>query len=548
MSEQQPGGAQGRAADRPAEDPGGEDTEQEPGSTTARTRLVALGGRMVRGAVVGLVAGGAGLAAGELVSVATGKASSPVVAAGQWAISVTPTWLEQFAIRNFGSNDKTVLLTGVYATLAVGAAAVGVLARARLIIASILTAAFGVVGAIVAVTRPAANTSWLFPSLLAGFAAASVLHRLTVLALKEPEPSSEPGERRRFLLGTLGTAAGALVAGYGADRWINARSDVSAARAKEVLPIPRTVLPEPPPSVHPNVRGLGPFFTPNSEFYRVDTALTVPQVDPKSWKLKIHGMVDRPFEITFDELLSYAFEEHDMTLTCVSNPVGESYCGNARWLGTPLAPLLRRAGVHSGADMILSTSTDKMTIGSPVEAVLDGRQAMLAIAMNGEALPVKHGFPCRMLIPGLYGYVSATKWVTDLNLTTFASSDAYWTPRGYSPQAPVKTASRIDVPAGGATVSAGTVVLAGTAWATHRGIAAVEVQIDNGAWREATLATADTPDTWRQWSYQWANAPKGSHKVTVRATDGTGTVQTSAVRGVVPDGATGHHTITVKVS
>jgi DMSO/TMAO reductase YedYZ molybdopterin-dependent catalytic subunit len=307
------------------------------------------------------------------------------------------------------------------------------------------------------------------------------------------------------------------------------------------------VLPELPPAVHPDVPGLGPFFTPNSKFYRVDTALAVPQVDPKSWKLKIHGMVDRPMEITFDELLSYSFEEHDMTLTCVSNPVGGSYCGTARWLGTPLAPLLRRAGVQSGTDMILSTSTDGMTIGSPVEAVLDGRQAMLAIAMNGEALPTEHGFPCRMLVPGLYGYVSATKWLTDLKLTTFASDDAYWTLSGYSPQAPVKTASRIDVPSSGAKVPAGTVVLAGTAWATHRGIAAVEVQIDNGPWLETMLATSDTPDTWRQWSYRWANAPKGSHMVKVRATDGTGTIQTSAVQDVLPNGATGYHNIIVTV-
>ncbi|TJZ98927.1 molybdopterin-dependent oxidoreductase [Actinacidiphila oryziradicis] len=548
MSEQQPGGMQGRAADSSAADPEAEDAQQESGSTTAKMRLAALGGRIARGALVGLVAGGAGLAVGELVAVATGEASSPVVAVGTWAISITPTWLEQFAIRNFGSNDKAVLQAGVYVTVALAAAADGVLARTRLTIASLLTAVFGVVGAIAAVTRPAANTSWLLPSLLAGLAAALVLRWLTILSLKESEPSAESSGRRRFLLGTLGTAAGALVAGYGGNAWIKKRYNVSDARAKVVLPVPETVLPEPPASVHPDVEGLGPFFTPTSQFYRVDTALTVPRVDPGSWKLKIHGMVDRPFEITFEELLSYRFEEHDMTLTCVSNPVGGPYVGNARWLGTPLAPLLRRAGVHRGADMLLSTSTDGMTIGSPVEAVLDGRQAMLAIAMNGEVLPTKHGFPCRMLIPGLYGFVSATKWVTDLNVTTFASSDAYWTPRGYSPQAPVKTASRIDVPANGATVSAGTVVLAGTAWATHRGLAAVEVQIDNGAWREAMLATADTPDTWRQWSYQWANVPKGSHKVKVRATDGTGTVQTSAVQDMVPNGATGYHTITVQVS
>jgi DMSO/TMAO reductase YedYZ molybdopterin-dependent catalytic subunit len=547
MSEHQPGDGQGRAADGTAADPGGDGAppEQDPGAGGARS---AVGGRILRGAVVGLVAAGAGLAVGELVAVATGEASSPAVAAGNWAISITPTWLEQFAIRNFGSNDKRVLLTGVYLTLALGAVADGVLARSRRAVASVLTTAVGVVGAAAAVTRPAGHATWALPSLLAGLAAAAVLYWLTSWSWRESAPAAEPEERRRFVLGTLGTAAGALVAGYGGRAWIKARYDVSDARAKEVLPAPANVLPEPPASVHPNVRGLGPFFTPNSDFYRVDTALTVPQVDPKSWKLKIHGMVDRPFEITFDELLSYRFEEHDLTLTCVSNPVAGPYVGNARWLGTPLAPLLRRAGVHSGADMILSTSTDGMTIGSPVEAVLDGRQAMLAIAMNGEALPTEHGFPCRMLIPGLYGYVSATKWVTDLDLTTFASSDAYWTPRGYSPQAPVKTASRIDVPANGAKVAAGDVVLAGTAWATHRGIAAVEVRIDGGAWREAELAAADTPDTWRQWSYRWANAAEGSHKVTVRATDGTGTVQTSAVQGVVPNGATGHHTITVHVS
>ncbi|WP_329454842.1 molybdopterin-dependent oxidoreductase [Streptomyces sp. NBC_01497] len=547
MSEQQSEGGEGRAADRSTPDPGREDARHASGSTTAKTRWAARVGRIARGALVGLVAGGSGLAAGELVAVATGEASAPVTAVGTWAISITPTWLEQFAIRNFGSHDKMVLLTGVYVTVAVLAAVDGVLARSRLNIASILTAVFGVVGAVAAVTRSAATTSWLLPSLLAGLAAALVLRRLTIWSLKESEPSAESGERRRFVLGTLGTAAGALVAGFGGNAWIKRRYNVPAL-AKVALPTPATVLPELPASVHPNVGGLGPFFTPTSQFYRVDTALAVPQVDPRDWKLKIHGMVDRPFEITFDELLSYRFEEHDMTMTCVSNPVGGPYMGNARWLGTPLAPLLRRAGVRRGADMILSTSTDGMTIGSPVEAVLDGRQAMLAIAMNGEALPAKHGFPCRMLIPGLYGYVSATKWLTDLNLTTFASSDAYWTPRGYSPQAPVKTASRIDVPKSGATVSAGTVVLAGTAWANHRGIAAVEVQIGNGAWQEAKLAASDTPDTWRQWSYQWANAPKGSHKVRVRATDGTGAVQTSAVQDVVPNGATGYHTITVHVS
>lgn len=548
MNEQRPDGTRGKDVGTPVPEQGGTDAEQEPGANRTRTRPPGRTGRIVRGALVGLVAAGAGLAVGELVAVATGEASAPVTAVGNWAISITPTWLEQFAIRNFGSNDKTVLLTGVYTTIATGAAANGVLARVRPTLATVLTAAFGVVGAVAAVTRPTASTSWLFPALLAGIAAALVLWRLTVLSLTESQPSAESGGRRRFMIGTVGTGAGALLAGYGGKEWIKKRYDVAEARAEVVLPKPANALPEPPASVRAKVLGVSPFFTPTSEFYRVDTALVVPKVNPRDWKLKIHGMVDRPFEITFDELLSYRFEEHDLTLTCVSNPVGGPYVGNARWLGTPLAPLLRRAGVHRGADMILSRSTDGMTIGSPTEAVLDGRQAMLAIAMNGDVLPTEHGFPCRMLIPGLFGYVSATKWLTELNLTTFADSDAYWTPRGYSPQAPVKTSARIDVPRSGATVPAGNVTLAGTAWATHRGVAAVEVQIDGGPWREATLAASDTPDTWRQWSYEWANALKGSHKVKVRATDATGAVQTSAVQDVVPDGATGHHTLTVKVS
>jgi DMSO/TMAO reductase YedYZ molybdopterin-dependent catalytic subunit len=362
------------------------------------------------------------------------------------------------------------------------------------------------------------------------------------------EASEGPYERRRFLGAVLGTAAGAAVGGFGGKAWIDGRYNAAPARAAVKLPTSAETLAAVPAAAHPNVPGLGPFFTPNKDFYRVDTALSVPQVDPKSWMLRIHGMVERPVELSFAQLLKLSLEEHDLTLTCVSNPVGGSYCGNARWLGAPLAPLLRQAGVKSGADQILSTSTDGMTIGTPVNAVLDGRDAMLAIAMNGEALPIEHGFPCRMLVPGLYGYVSATKWVVDLELTTFKSTAGYWVDRGWSQQAPVKTSSRIDVPKDGAVVPHGTVTLAGVAWATHRGVTAVEVQIDGGQWGEATLGNSDTPDTWRQWSYTWENAAQGSHRVAVRATDGTGKIQISAIQDVVPDGATGYHQITVNVS
>jgi DMSO/TMAO reductase YedYZ molybdopterin-dependent catalytic subunit len=504
-------------------------------------------GALTVAGLIGLLSGAAGLAVGEIAAVFVGEPASPAVAVGQWAIGMTPLWAEQFAIRNFGTHDKTALLTGIYLILALLSLAAGILARRYLDLATYIAAGFGLVGMLAAATRPGAGLSALFPSLLAGGAAVLALRWLTRLAEDGLALPADPGDRRRIVLALLGTTLGSAIGGFGAKAWIDSRYNAAPARAAVKLPPVAETLPPEPVSVHPNVPGLEPFFTPNTSFYRVDTALSIPQVDPNTWMLRIHGMVDRPFEITFEELLKMPLEEHDLTLTCVSNPVGGPYCGNARWTGVQLAPLLRRAGIQAGSDEILCTSTDGMTIGAPVSAALDGRTALLAVAMNGEVLPIEHGFPCRMLIPGLYGYVSATKWVVDLNLTTFADSAAYWVNQGWSQQAPVKTASRIDVPGDGSSVSAGNVVIAGVAWATHRGVDAVEVQVDNGPWVETVLATSDTPDTWRQWSYTW-QAPKGSHQIQVRATDGTGTVQTSVVQDVVPNGATGYHTISVAVN
>ncbi|MGH6656029.1 MAG: molybdopterin-dependent oxidoreductase [Actinocrinis sp.] len=502
-------------------------------------------GGIAIGVVNGLFTGAAAVAVGEVVAVFAGAAFAPAVAVGEWAIDLAPAGVKEFAIREFGSHDKAALLTGVYVILALVSAAAGVIARRWLSVASVIAACFGLIGIIAAATRPDSNGGSLFPSLFAGIAAVLVLRWLTRLG----ENASEgPADRRRFLGAVLGTAVGAAVGGFGAKAWIDSRYNAAPARAALKIPKPTVTLPPVAPTTHLNVPGLEPFYTPNNNFYRVDTALSVPQVDPASWMLRIHGMVERPYELTFEQLLKMPLEEHDLTLTCVSNPVGGPYCGNARWIGVPLAPLLRQAGVQSGADQILATSTDGMTIGTPVSAVLDGREAMLAVAMNGEALPIEHGFPVRMLVPGLYGYVSATKWVVDLNLTTFASNAGYWVNEGWAQQAPVKTSSRIDVPRAGATVSQGTVTLAGVAWATHRGVAAVEVQIDGGRWSEATLATSDTPDTWRQWSYTWENAPQGRHTVAVRATDGTGMIQISKVQDVIPDGSTGYHQITVNVA
>jgi DMSO/TMAO reductase YedYZ molybdopterin-dependent catalytic subunit len=300
------------------------------------------------------------------------------------------------------------------------------------------------------------------------------------------------------------------------------------------------------PGAELTVPGISPFYTPNASFYRVDTALVVPQLTTANWQLRIHGMVDKPISINYDDLLARQQIQRDITIICVSESVGGSYTGNARWQGTLLAPLLREAGVHPGAAQIVMRDTQGMAIGVSTQAVMDGRDAMLAVEMNGETLPPEHGFPVRVVVPGLYGYVSATKWVVDMELTTYAAYNAYWVKRGWSEQAEVKTESRIDTPKPGKALTAGPVVIGGVAWAQRKGVARVEVGVD-GVWNEATLATQDTIDTWRQYYYRWDATP-GTHTLQVRATDQTGYTQTAVVHPTLPNGATGYHTVQVTVT
>ena len=322
--------------------------------------------------------------------------------------------------------------------------------------------------------------------------------------------------------------------------------NVSAARAAIRFPRPAVPPPPLPAGSDLNIPGLSSFITPDGSFYRVDTALLVPQVDPANWQLRIHGMVQREVTVTFAELLRRPLIETYVTLTCVSNPVGGPYVGNAKWLGASLADLVRQARPLAGANQLLCTSVDGFTSGTPLQVVLDGRDALLAVAMNGTALPVVHGFPARMVVPGLYGYVSATKWVTDIEVTTFASASAYWAQRGWSQQAPIKTECRIDVPAGGASLTAGRIAVAGVAWAQHKGIAAVEVRVNGGPWQEARLAAVPDIDTWRQWVWEWPASP-GNYLIEARATDATGYTQTAVQAQPVPNGATGYPSAQVSV-
>jgi DMSO/TMAO reductase YedYZ molybdopterin-dependent catalytic subunit len=351
-------------------------------------------------------------------------------------------------------------------------------------------------------------------------------------------------DRRGFLVTALALGA-AGVGGLVVSRVLPGAVD-EATRGAIKIPAAASRAKALPAGVSADVAGVSRFVTPNKAFYRVDTLLTVPKVDPRNWELRIHGMVDRELRFSFADLLSRRLVERDITLTCVSNEVGGPYVGNARWIGVPIAEILREAGVRAGADAVKSTSVDGLTIGTPLKALTDGRDAIFAVAMNGEPLPFEHGFPVRMVVPGLYGYVSATKWIVDFEVTRFQDFSAYWTDRGWSVEAPIKVSSRIDVPKGFARIKAGPAVAAGVAWAQHRGIAKVEVQVDDGPWQEATLAAEDTIDTWRQWTFRW-NATPGNHRLTVRATDGDGQVQTADRAAPRPNGSSGLHNTVVMV-
>jgi DMSO/TMAO reductase YedYZ molybdopterin-dependent catalytic subunit len=354
--------------------------------------------------------------------------------------------------------------------------------------------------------------------------------------------------RRSVLLGVgavLGVAA--LSAGVGRNLLERAKR-TAAGRSDVALPAPARALPPVPPAAELGIPELSPVVTPNETFYRIDTAFAVPRVEIQDWALRIEGMVDRPYSISYFDLLDMRLVERDVTLSCVSNRVGGDLVGNARWLGVPLTELLDRAGVQEGAGQLVGRSVDDFTVGFPVEAVYDGREALVAVGMNGEPLPLEHGFPARLVVAGLYGYVSATKWLASIELTGWDDFDAYWIPRGWSKEAPIKTQSRIDTPQSNARVDAGPRQVAGVAWAPNRGISRVEVQLGEGAeWVEAELSEPLTNDSWLQWAVEW-DAPSGTHQLQVRATDGEGNVQTDEIRPPAPDGATGWHRISVTVA
>jgi DMSO/TMAO reductase YedYZ molybdopterin-dependent catalytic subunit len=543
--------------------------------------------------IAGLLAACIAVGVGQLFAGLVAPDGSPVVAVGEASIDQTPPAVKNFAISAFGSNDKVVLVAGILAVLAIFAAIVGALAVRRLWYGMAGLACFAALGLAAALTRPTASPGYVVPT-LAGAAAAAVA--LALLVRATPPAAVTAGARTRLPAGAdhgppaadeddarpadaghrarpavtggygrpAGTAGGPLaprrsflltgsaVAGTAAVAFLGGRllaERSSVARAQAALRVPRPADPAPPLPAGSDLRipGLSSFITPNGSFYRVDTAIVLPEVPPASWQLRVHGMVAREITLTFDQLIRRPLAADYVTLTCVSNPVAGPYIGNALWVGASVAGLLRQAGVRAGADQLLCTSADGFTSGVPLQTVMDGRDAMLAVAMNGTALPVAHGFPVRMVVPGLYGYVSACKWITDIQVTTYQANAAYWAQRGWDAQAPIKTESRIDVPTGATTLRPGPVSVAGVAWAQHKGIAAVEVRVDNGPWHEARLAAVPGIDCWRQWVWEWTATP-GTHLIQARATDATGYTQTPLQEPPEPNGASGYPGVSVSVN
>ena len=500
------------------------------------------------GALCGLVSVGAALAVAHLVATFTGPSGSPVVAVGAAFIDLTPAWLKEFAISTFGTNDKAVLLGSVAAVLAVLSALCGVLARRSRRLGSLAVVLVGLIAATAAASRPDSTIADALPALVGSLVGAGTLWWLTRPQVTDGSAGQATGPARRsVLLASAAIAGGAVIAVTAANVVGGRLRNVDAARAAVRLPTPVDPAMALTDAVDVRVDGVSPFRVPNGDFYRVDTALVVPAIKPSDWQLSVGGLVDRPYTLSYAGLLAMPMIERDLTLTCVSNEVGGQYVGNAVWLGVRLADLLDRAGIQPGADQLISRSADGWTAGTPMGVATDsGRDAIVAVAMNGEPLPAEHGFPARMVVPGLYGYVSATKWLVSLAATTYAREQAYWTARGWATEGPVRTMARIEVPRPLSTVTAGAIAIAGTAWAQHRGIEGVEVQVDDEAWGKARLGDVPSADTWRQWWIPW-NAKPGRHTIRARATDATGQIQPEARLTPFPSGAQGWHEVVVTV-
>ena len=501
-------------------------------------------------ALAGVAAGAAALGAAELLAGILPGAASPVVAIGDLVISLQPPGAKQLVVDLFGEADKLALTVVIVVVALAVSAGLGVLARSRPGLARIGFAAFGLVALAAGLRDPLAEplTTLVVAAVAVSVAIGTLGWLLGLAAAASGPPRAEMPAwgRRRFLVTSAGVIALAAIGGV-VGRTLLERGRLNAVPQVGAIPDPVATAAPPPSGASLDVGAISQLVTPNERFYRIDTALLVPRPNLDTWRLNVTGMVDRPLELTYDELVGMPLHEQYVTIACVSNEVGGDLVGNALWRGVRLKELLEQAGVQPAATQIVGRAVDGFTVGFPtVWALADERECLVAVAMNGEPLPANHGFPARLIVPGLYGYVSATKWLAEIELTTLEAFDAYWIPLGWAKEAPILTQSRIDTPGAGTSLQAGTVPVAGVAWAPDRGIAAVEVQVDDAGWQPADISTPISDATWVQFVYRW-DATAGEHTLRVRATDGDGVVQTEERTRPAPDGARGHHTIQVRV-
>lgn len=502
--------------------------------------------------LAGLAAAAVSLGVAESVGIPFGARANARTAIGSAIVDLTPGPVKEWAIQTLGSLDKLFLGIVVLVAIATIAAVAGTLETRRRPLGSALIAAAGVLGCVAVLSRPGATALDTIPTVagaLCGVTTLRLLNRRFGPGAADREDladhAPDAGRRKVVLFALLGFGVVSGVAGAVITRLTHS---VAGDRSGFALARPRIPAPPIPAGVQPKGVALPSFVTPSADFYRVDTALAVPQLSHGDWRLRVHGMADRETTYSFDDLAHFEVVEKVTTLTCVSNPVGGQLISTGVWTGYRVADLLAAAGVHADADMVLSTSIDGFTAGTPVDALTDGRDALLAVGLNGQPLPIEHGYPARLVVPGLYGYVSATKWVVDLELTRFDRARAYWTRQGWAARAPIKTESRIDVPKAGQQVPVGPVVFGGVAWAQNRGVRAVEVRIGDGDWQPAELGASYSNETWRLWSFPWQAKAPGRQSITVRATDNTGATQTSERVPPAPDGATGWHTVDFTVA
>ncbi|MEJ7651639.1 MAG: molybdopterin-dependent oxidoreductase [Nakamurella sp.] len=476
-------------------------------------------------------------------------AAAPITSLANTFIVLTPEWLKEFAIAQFGTNDKVALEVGMYVTIAIAALVIGFIAARWTKIALAAVVVLAVVVAIAVITRANATIFDLLPLAIGIALALVVFSKFFPARWTATDAPAKPGvpDRRQFFRSAGLTAAGAVVAG-GLSKVVP--TGAAAIQSRSEIVLPKAAKPYVVPAGSSlDVQGITGLVTPNKDFYRIDTSFQPPIINPGTWSMQIKGMVDNPMTLTYADISAREMVEAPITLTCVSNEVGGTLVGNAVWLGTPIRTVLQEAGVQQGADCVLCTDINGFTLSAPLEALTDDRQALFAIGMNGEPLPFEHGFPVRMVVPGLYGFVSATKWIASMELTTFSKVSAYWTQRGWSDHGPIKLSSRIDTPAGFASFAAGeSVVIGGMAWAQNTGVAKVEVQVDDEPWAEAMLSKPLSKDSWVQWKYTWKAAGSGPRTLRVRATDAAGKVQTDQRADPIPDGSSGWNSRTITIT